>query len=53
MVTETPSASRYVEPDRLSNLVGAGYVAFEDAVLMKLPKVRSIFLAIEDSVIFI
>ncbi|KAF5464840.1 hypothetical protein F2P56_014889, partial [Juglans regia] len=38
MVTEAPSASRSAEPDKLSNLVGAGYIAFEDAVLMKLQK---------------
>lgn len=43
MVTEAPSASRSAEPDKLSNLVGAGYIAFEDAVLMKLQKVRSMF----------
>ncbi|KAG2726756.1 hypothetical protein I3760_01G127900 [Carya illinoinensis] len=38
MVTEAPSASRSAKPDRLSNLFGAGYIAFEDAILMKLQK---------------
>ncbi|KAG7995722.1 hypothetical protein I3843_01G123700 [Carya illinoinensis] len=42
MVTEAPSASRSAKPDRLSNLFGAGYIAFEDAILMKLQKVRNI-----------
>lgn len=39
MAAETPSAPRSTEPDRLSTLVGAGYAAFEDTVLMKLQKV--------------
>ncbi|GLT54950.1 hypothetical protein SLA2020_281080 [Shorea laevis] len=38
MATETPSAPRSAEPHRPSNLVGAGYIAFEDSVLMKLQK---------------
>ena len=39
-----PSAREPVEPDgpKLSNLVGAGYQAFEDSVLKKLQKVCSI-----------
>ncbi|XP_062143305.1 uncharacterized protein LOC133851027 [Alnus glutinosa] len=35
---ETSSAPRSTEPDRLSSLVGPGYAAFEDTVLMKLQK---------------
>lgn len=39
MATEAPSAPRSAEPDTLRNLVGAGYAAFEDSVLLKLQKV--------------
>lgn len=38
MATEAPSAPRSAEPDTLRNLVGAGYAAFEDSVLLKLQK---------------
>lgn len=36
---EVPTTHVPAEPDRLSNLVGAGYQAYEDAVLKKLQKV--------------
>ncbi|XVF00845.1 hypothetical protein REPUB_Repub04eG0037100 [Reevesia pubescens] len=36
---EFPAPQKAEETDRLSNLVGAGYQAFEDAVLQKLKKV--------------
>lgn len=34
-----PTAQKSDEPDRLNNLVGAGYQSFEDAVLKKLAQV--------------
>jgi DnaJ family protein C protein 17 len=40
IVAETPIVPpESAEPDKLNNLVGAGYAAFEDSVLMKLRKV--------------
>ena len=36
---EMPSAERSPEHNRLDNLVGAGYQAFEDSILKKLQKV--------------
>lgn len=38
MAADSSSAPKSVEPDRLNKLVGAGYQAFEDSVLMKLQK---------------
>ncbi|CAN6685258.1 unnamed protein product [Malus baccata var. baccata] len=37
-VTDAPPVQRPEEPDRLNNLVGAGYQSFEDSVLEKLKK---------------
>ncbi|XP_052478859.1 1,4-alpha-glucan-branching enzyme 2-2, chloroplastic/amyloplastic isoform X1 [Gossypium raimondii] len=37
-VAEFPAAKKEEQSDRLSNLVGAGYQAFEDAILNKLTK---------------
>ncbi|XVF00843.1 hypothetical protein REPUB_Repub04eG0037100 [Reevesia pubescens] len=39
---EFPAPQKAEETDRLSNLVGAGYQAFEDAVLQKLKKAASV-----------
>ncbi|KAM1137061.1 hypothetical protein ACFX2B_034703 [Malus domestica] len=37
-VTDAPPVQRPEEPDRLNNLVGAGYQSFEDSVMEKLKK---------------
>jgi len=39
VAAEFSSAQKPVEPDRIHNLVGAGYQAFENSVLSKLQKV--------------
>ncbi|KAK8276731.1 hypothetical protein V6Z11_D10G220500 [Gossypium hirsutum] len=39
-VAEFPAAKKEEQSDRLSNLVGAGYQAFEDAILNKLTKLQ-------------
>ena len=39
VATQFTSSERPVVPDKISNLVGAGYQAFEDSVLEKLQKV--------------
>lgn len=39
MAADSSSAPKSVVPDKMSNLVGAGYQAFEDSVLKKLQKV--------------
>ncbi|KAK7268389.1 hypothetical protein RIF29_21087 [Crotalaria pallida] len=43
MAADSSSAPKPMEPDRVNNLVGAGYQAFEDSVLMKLQKVCHLF----------
>lgn len=44
MAADSSSAPKSVEPDRLNKLVGAGYQAFEDSVLMKLQKVSHLLM---------
>ncbi|KAJ1436328.1 RNA-binding domain superfamily [Sesbania bispinosa] len=38
MAADSTSAPKFAEPDRMNNLVGAGYQAFEDSVLKKMQK---------------